>query len=73
MFWNHLTPKDCFTASRIARGDIGTRGNLKDWPVSAEDIQAAARDIFSPEKLNLAVIGPDDNRQRFEKLLENAL
>jgi len=41
--------------------------------VSAEDIQAAARDIFSPEKLNLAVIGPDDNRQRFEKLLENAL
>ena len=41
--------------------------------VSAEDIQAAARDIFSPEKLNLAIIGPDDNRQRFEKLLENAL
>jgi len=41
--------------------------------VSAEDIQAAARDIFVPEKLNLAVIGPDDNRQRFEKLLENAL
>jgi len=41
--------------------------------VSAKDIQAAARDIFVSQKLNLAVIGPDDNRRRFEKLLENAL
>lgn len=41
--------------------------------VTAQDIQEAAREIFVPEKLNLAVIGPYDNKSRFERLMENAL
>ncbi|UMX47974.1 MAG: insulinase family protein [Candidatus Nealsonbacteria bacterium DGGOD1a] len=41
--------------------------------VTVDDIQEAARDIFKPEKLNLAVIGPYDGKSRFQKLLDNAL
>ncbi len=39
--------------------------------VSAEDILRVARDIFVPEKLNLAVIGPHKNNNgKLEKLLK---
>jgi predicted Zn-dependent peptidase len=38
--------------------------------VSSEDVLAEARRLFRPEKLNLAIIGPYDNQERFEKLLE---
>lgn len=38
--------------------------------VTANDIQRVAKDIFRPEKLNLALIGPFKNKQRFEKLLK---
>lgn len=41
--------------------------------VSADDIQEAARDIFKPEKLNLAVIGPYGDQSRFRGLIEGAL
>lgn len=37
--------------------------------VTVEDVLRVANDIFRPEKLNLAVIGPFKSRQRFEKLL----
>ena len=37
--------------------------------VTAEDIQRVARDIFKPEKLNLALIGPFKDKERFKKLL----
>jgi len=37
--------------------------------VTVEDIQRVAREIFVPEKLNLAVIGPYKDRSRFEDLL----
>ncbi len=37
--------------------------------VSLEDIQKTARDIFRPERLNLALIGPFKNKKRFDKLL----
>jgi predicted Zn-dependent peptidase len=41
--------------------------------VTVQDIQEAANEIFKPEKLNLAVIGPYDDKSRFEKLLDGAL
>jgi len=38
--------------------------------VTAEDIQRVARDIFKPEKLNLALIGPFKDKTKFQKLLK---
>jgi predicted Zn-dependent peptidase len=38
--------------------------------VTANDIQRVAKDIFRPEKLNLALIGPFKDKKRFEKLLK---
>ncbi len=38
--------------------------------VSADDILKLSRDIFQPQKLNLALIGPFKNKKRFEKLLK---
>jgi predicted Zn-dependent peptidase len=38
--------------------------------VTTEDIQRVARDIFRPEKLNLALIGPFKDKKRFEHLLK---
>jgi predicted Zn-dependent peptidase len=37
--------------------------------VTVNDIQRVARDIFQPEKLNLALIGPFKDKARFEKIL----
>jgi predicted Zn-dependent peptidase len=37
--------------------------------VTVNDIQRVAKDIFQPEKLNLALIGPFKNKARFEKIL----
>lgn len=38
--------------------------------VTVDDIQKLAREIFRPEKLNLALIGPFKNKERFDKLLK---
>jgi len=38
--------------------------------VTTNDIQRVAKDIFRPEKLNLALIGPFKDKKRFEKLLK---
>jgi predicted Zn-dependent peptidase len=38
--------------------------------VTAEDILKVARNIFRPEKLNLALIGPFKEKEKFEKLLK---
>ncbi len=38
--------------------------------VSANDILKVAKDIFKPEKLNLALIGPFEDKSRFQKLLK---
>jgi predicted Zn-dependent peptidase len=38
--------------------------------VKAEDIRRVAKDIFKDEKLNLAVIGPFQDSEEFEKLLK---
>lgn len=42
----------------------------KIMKVTAEDIHEAANEIFKPEKLNLALIGPFEDKEKFEKLLE---
>ena len=39
--------------------------------VTAEDVQRVAQDVIS-EQLKLAVIGPFDDAERFEQLLEPA-
>lgn len=39
--------------------------------ITAEDVQKAAREIFQPKNLNLALIGPHKNKLRFEKILNN--
>lgn len=38
--------------------------------VTAEDIQRVAKDLFRPEKLNLALIGPFKDKSKFEKILK---
>jgi len=38
--------------------------------ITINDIQRIARDIFTPEKLNLAVIGPYNSEEKFLKLLK---
>lgn len=38
--------------------------------VTANDIQRVAKDIFKPEKLNLALIGPFKDKAKFERLLK---
>jgi len=38
--------------------------------VSATDLQRVAQDIFRPEKLNLALIGPFKEKSKFERLLK---
>ncbi len=38
--------------------------------VSANDILKVAKDIFQPKKLNLSLIGPFKNKERFQKLLK---
>ncbi len=37
--------------------------------VTAEDIQRVAQDVIGGNALNLAVIGPFDDAERFEKLI----
>jgi len=38
--------------------------------VTVSDIQKVAKDIFQPEKLNLALIGPFKDREKFQRLLK---
>ena len=38
--------------------------------VTVSDIQKVAKDIFRPEKLNLALIGPFKDKEKFQKLLK---
>lgn len=41
----------------------------KIMKVTAEDVRAVANEIFRPENLNLALIGPFEDKERFERLL----
>jgi predicted Zn-dependent peptidase len=40
--------------------------------VTAEDIQRVAQDVISSQGLNLALIGPFEDAERFESLLAGA-
>ncbi len=37
--------------------------------VTPEDVQKVAKDLFRPENINLAMVGPYKDKERFEKLL----
>lgn len=50
-----LTPKDIF---------------VKIDKITASDILKVAKDIFRPERLNLALIGPFKDKEKFKKLLK---
>jgi predicted Zn-dependent peptidase len=39
--------------------------------ISQDDILKVAKDIFTPERLNLALIGPFEDKDKFEKILTN--
>ena len=39
--------------------------------VTAGEIQELAREVFLPENMNLAIVGPFENKEKFEKLLSN--
>ena len=41
--------------------------------VTVNDIQRVAKDIFQPQKLNLALIGPFKNKKTFDKLINSSL
>ncbi len=42
----------------------------KIMKVTAQDIQEAANEIFRPEKLNLALIGPFEDKEKFTPILD---
>ena len=37
--------------------------------VTAEDVRAVAKDIFKPEKLNLAIVGPYQDKSKFARII----
>lgn len=55
-----IIAKKIITPSELAK---------KIQAVTAEEIQAVAKDIFQNNKLNLALIGPFEDKEKFEKLL----
>lgn len=61
-----------FAGQELLEGKIELLDELfkKIDKVSKSDILKVAREIFRPEKLNLAIIGPFKDKKRFEKLLK---
>lgn len=61
-----------FGSSELLESKIKTPEEIigKIDQVALEDLERVAKDLFRKEKLNLAVIGPFKDRQRFEKLLK---
>lgn len=61
-----------YASQEILEGKILTpRERIKKIDqVSEDDIKKVAQDIFKPEKLNLAIIGPFKEKSRFQKLLK---
>lgn len=60
-----------FGTSEILEGKVRTPEEIvaKIDEVTLENLERVAKNIFRPEKLNLAVIGPFKDGQKFEKLL----
>ena len=61
-----------FATSEVIEGKIRTPEEIirKIDEVTVEDIQSVAKDIFRQEVLNLAIIGPYKNAERFQNLLK---
>ena len=61
-----------YSGQEILTGEILTPKDIfkKIDQVSKEDILAIAKDIFKPENLNLALIGPFKEKKRFDNLLK---
>jgi predicted Zn-dependent peptidase len=61
-----------YSSREILEGRILTPEQIYDKieSVGIGDIQEAANDLFQPAKLNLAMLGPIDNKESFVKLLK---
>lgn len=64
-----------YAEQELLEGEILTPEEIfaKINRVTAEEILAVARDIFKPEKLNLALIGPFQEKEEFINLLNSNL
>jgi predicted Zn-dependent peptidase len=64
-----------YAEQELLEGEILTPEEIfaKINSVTAEEILAVARDIFKPEKLNLALIGPFQEKEEFINLLNSNL
>lgn len=63
---NFYGEQEVFSRALLSPEDM----NAKIQAVTAEDVMAVAKDIFINEKLNLVVVGPFEDKARFEKLLK---
>ena len=63
-----------YGTQEILEGKIRTSEEMMKGidKVTVNDVLRVAKDIFRPERLNLAVIGPFKDKQRFKKLLVNS-
>jgi len=61
-----------FTEQELIKGRIMAMDEIfkKIDKVTASDIQRIAKDIFRPNKLNLAIIGPHENTNKFKNSLK---
>ncbi len=60
------------TTQEVLKKEILTPKEIYDRidKVSINDILRVSQDIFKPEKLNLAIVGPFNEKKQFEKLLK---
>lgn len=60
-----------FAGQEILKNKIETSEEIikRVNAVTADDVKKVAEDIFRPEKLNLAMIGPFKDKRQFSKLL----
>ncbi|XOB42687.1 MAG: M16 family metallopeptidase [Candidatus Nealsonbacteria bacterium] len=71
-----LEPSDAlasfFANQELLEGKILTLKEIfkKVDKVSSNDILKVAKDIFQPQKLNLALIGPFEDKEKFKKILK---
>lgn len=61
-----------YAEEELLSGKIFTPSQIfsKIDKITREDILNVSKDIFKPEKLNLAIIGPYEDQKKFEKILK---
>jgi predicted Zn-dependent peptidase len=59
-------------SQELLRGEIKTVDDIVEIidAVKADDLQRVANDIFTVDKVNLAVVGPYRSEARFQRLVE---